>query len=502
MKNKFLKLALLGGFIISTHSCTKLDPQVYDQTIDFFKNPGQIAAGLAPAYTSLQGLSATSDFYVLQEVTSDEIVVPTRGSDWFDNGNWQRLWLHTWTPELGSINGAWEFIYGGVARTNLLLQTVANVQPAPANINTINAELKTIRALYYYLALDLFGNVPVVVDYQTELNKVSNRTRAEVFAFVEKEIKDNMNALPTEKSGATYGRMTKWFAHALLSKLYLNAQVYTGTARWADVITNADSVTSSGKYSLEGNFFDNFIIQNQTSKEAIFAIPMDVKNGVGSFGLQMATLHYQSNETFGITAGPWNGFCSNADFYNQFDNTDKRKNMFLVGQQFDPSGKPQIDKQVNLPLSFYPQVNTISSNEPLFRMAGVRCAKWEFTKDTWGVMDNDWIVSRLSEVYLNRAEAKFRSNIGDRGLSEFNLIRTRAGVIPWTAADLTLANIANERARELAWEGHRRTDMIRFGTYTNARTPDKAVSASFRTLFPIPKPQLDKNTNLKQNPGY
>lgn len=501
MKRQIIKLALISSFLISAHSCTKLDPTVYDQTLSFFNNPGQIAAGIAPAYTSLQGVVPTSDAYNLQEVTSDEVVVPTRGSDWFDNGDWQNLWLHKWNPNQGSINGAWSFIYSGVARVNLLLTQVAAITPAPTQINTINAELKTIRAYYYFLAMDLFGNVPIVTDFQTDLASVTNKPRAEVFAFVEKELKDNVSALPV-KGTSTYGRMTKEFAYALLSKVYLNAQVYAGTPRWTDAIAAADSVISSGKFNLEGDIFDNFVLQNQASNEIIFSIPCDVKAGVGGFGLQMATLHYQSNETFGITAGPWNGFCSNADFYNNFDDADKRKGMFLVGQQFDLNGQPQKDKQVNLPLVFTPEVNTISSTAPEFRMAGVRCAKYEYTKDTWGAMDNDWVVSRLGEVYLNRAEAKFRGAVGDLGLSDFNVIRARAGLADWSAANLTLPNIEKERARELAWEGHRRTDMIRFGTYLNARTPDKAVSESFRVLFPIPKPQLDRNPNLTQNTGY
>jgi hypothetical protein len=504
MKMKLFKIAIFGTFLMSAHSCTKLEPKVYDQTLSFFNNPGQIAAGIAPAYTSLQGLVPTSDVYALQEVTSDEVVIPTRGSDWFDGGDPQRLWLHTWTKEQGSMNGAWNFIYSGVARVNLILQQVAAVTPVPPQITNINAELKTIRAFYYYMALDLFGNVPIVTDFQTDLASVTNKPRAEVFAFVEKEIKDNISGLPV-KGNPTYGRMTKEFAFALLSKLYLNAEVYTGTPRWTDAIAAADSVINSGKFSLEGDIFDNFILQNQTSSEVIFTIPCDVKAGVGGFGLQMATLHYQSNETFGIQSTPWNGWCSNADFYNNFEDADSRKNMFLVGQQYkDSSGirVAQVDKAVNLPLSFYPEINTISSPAPIFRMAGVRCAKYEFTKDTWGAMDNDWVVTRLGEVYLNRAEAMFRGGVGDRGLADFNAIRARAGLGPWADGNLTLAEIEKERARELAWEGHRRTDMIRFGTYLNARVPDKKVSESFRILFPIPKPQIDRNPNLTQNPGY
>ena len=504
MKKSFVRI-LLFGILLTGAACTKLEPNIYDQAPLFWQTPEQIAAGIAPAYSELRGFPS-GDIFALQETTSDEIIVPTRGSDWFDNGDWQQMWLHTWTPNHGFINGAWGYIYGGIARVNLLLKTISELEERPADSVAIQAELKTIRAFYYYQALDLFGNVPIVANYEADLTTVQNRPRAEVFAFVESELTSALPSLTEVVDRKTYGRMTKWFAHALLAKLYLNAQVYTGTPRWADVITHTNAILNSGKYTLETNFFANFVIQNQLSKENIFSIPFDAKLGLGGLNFQMRTLHYQSNETFDLGNSPWNGFCSNADFYNQFDPADNRRKMFLVGQQYSKNGTPLMDKQVNLPLVFDPAVPAIQSNAASFRMAGARSVKYEPTPQTGGDMSNDYAVFRLADVILMKAEAQLRNGDAPGAILTLNTvsggvsIRSRAG-LPVFAA-ITLDELLRERAREMAWEGWRRNDLIRFGKYTEARNPAKAVSAATRQLFPIPKPQLDRNPNLTQNPGY
>lgn len=504
MKINFLKIALVGALMAGSFSCTKLDPNIYDQATEFWRTPEQIAAGIAPAYSELRPYPS-GDIFSLQEVTSDEIIVPTRGSDWFDNGDWQQLWLHTWTINHGMINGTWGYIYGGIARVNLILKTVSELDPVPDDIETINAELKTIRAFYYFMAMDLFGNIPIVENYEADLSTLANKPRAEVYQFIVDELTSNVDALTETVDGTTYGRMTKWFAYSLLAKIYLNAEVYTGTPQWAACIAACDQVINSNKFSLEANFFDNFKILNEASKENIFVIPFDANKGLGGLNFQMRTLHYQSNETFNLAASPWNGFCSTADFYNQFDQADARRNMFLVGQQYSKGGEPLKDKQVELPLVFNPEVPVIQSDAPQFRMAGVRSVKYEPTPNTGGDMSNDYAVFRLADIILMKAEAELRSGTGDP-LGTINMktgtvsIRSRAGLADFTT--ITLDELLKERAREMAWEGWRRNDLIRFDKFTDARQPAKAVSPDFRKLFPIPKAQMDRNPNLTQNPGY
>jgi hypothetical protein len=511
---KILKCAIAATLLL-TVSCTDLDTDVYDQVepSDFWNTPQQIAAGVAPAYAGLRGYTNTFGFYTysLLELSSDEIIVPTRGSDWSDNGNYRAMWMHTWTPTHPFMAGGWQFIYSGVAQVNQILGIVEALEPQPTDIGAIRAELKTVRAFYHYLALDLFGNVPIVESSDPE-TEICTRPRAEVFAFVEKELKDNLPNLPTEVSPLTYGRATQWFAHTLLAKLYLNAEVFIGVPRWSDCIAECDAVLNSGNYVLESDFFDNFIVVNEGSKENIFSLPFDIQNNLDFHITQLLTLHYNSGNTFGLASGGANGFCTAKPFYDMFDPNDARREMFLVGQQYEnqieDSLHLQYDTDVNLPLIFDPEIPVFSSPEASFRMAGARCAKWEFNKISWGNMSNDFAVFRLADVILMKAEAQYRNGDAGGALTTINQqvggvsIRSRAGMPDFAAGEMNPDGLLAERARELAWEGHRRNDMIRLGHFTDARVPEKAVSEAFRALYPIPAAELNKNPCLTQNPGY
>ena len=164
-----------------------------------------------------------------------------------------------------------------------------------------------IRDRYYYWLLDLFGNVPLVTSFSSANANPANASRAEIYAFVEKELTEALPNITGDVTGATYARMTKHAVNSVLAKLYLNAQRYTGTAQWDKAIAAADAVINSGKYSLESNFFDNFRTENASSKENIFAIPYD-KVFAGGFNLPQMTLHYESQKTFNLTDQPWNGY--------------------------------------------------------------------------------------------------------------------------------------------------------------------------------------------------
>ncbi|HET7896574.1 MAG TPA: RagB/SusD family nutrient uptake outer membrane protein, partial [Flavisolibacter sp.] len=421
--------------------------------------------------------------------------------DWADNGIWRDLWMHTWTPGSPPVENGWQFIYSAIARVNTILKTVEALNPKPATFTSIQAELKTIRAYYYLLALDLFGNVPLV-DENSDVSCLKNTPRADVFAYVEKEIKDNLPQLTTDVTPYTYGRATQWFAYAMLAKLYLNAAVYTGTPRWADCIAACDAILNGRRYSLETDFFANFSVANENSKENIFVIPFDREKGLDWFGIQVLTLNYVSNTTFGLESGGANGFCSPAAICQQFDARDKRRKMFLVGQQYinqveDPAHL-QYDR-LGQPLIFDPVITTFSIPYPKAEGAGARCAKWEFNKQGFGNMSNDFAVYRLADIVLMKAEAQFRNGDAAAALTTVNQktdgvsIRSRAGMPDFSAGEMNLDGLLAERERELSWEGHRRTDLIRFGHFTDARTPEKGVSENYRTLFPIPEPELAKN---------
>lgn len=490
-------------------SCTKLDTKVYSPVSDqnFWQTSDQIAAGIAPAYQALQNLPG-GNLLEISEVSGGEMIVPTRGNDWYDNGDHQSLWLHNWKPDRGPLDGLWSDFFNGIGKSNFTISVVNALTSKPSNIDAINAELKVLRAYFYFQAMDAFGNVPLVTDFNTNPNSITNSDRPTVFAFIEKEVKDNISLLPANKDATTYGRMTRWGAHMLLAKLYLNAQVYTGTARWNDCISECDSVIKSGVYSLSADYFDNFSVANDGSAENIFIVPFD-KKYIGGNNWEMQTLHYQSNATFGLSGSPWNGFCSTADIYNQYDNADKRKSMYLVGQQYGADGTALVDAQTSLPLVFTANVNSLSDPSAPFRLAGARNIKYHPEAGTSGGQSNDMVLFRLADAYLMRAEAEFRSGNLASARSDVNLVRERAfgeasgGAHDWLISDVTAANLYAERQREMAWECWSRQDAIRFGVFGNARNPGKTADADAHwQIFPIPAPEIISNPNLKQNPGY
>jgi len=535
LKNITTLLLVLGTMA----ACTKLDQKVYSvvPNQNFWQTPDQIAAGIAPAYSQLANIP-DGNFKDLQETSSDEQVVPARGSDWLADGQHIQLWSHTWNGETAQVRDAWNDLYSGIGKINFILGIVNSLSPAPPDLVKINAELKTLRALYYYWTMDLYGNIPLVTDFKTNPNSVTNSTRTEVFNFIEKELKDNLDFVTEEVSPATYGRMTKWTCFSVLAKLYLNAGVYTGTPRWADAVSMCDSVIKSSKYSLMSNYYDNFSATNETSAENIFVVPFDHIN-IGGNNIQTQTLHYQNNINFQLSSGAWNGYCSNAEFYSHYDTTsvytvkgqntyrtflDARSGQYLIGQQFTPaftyppntnvlyaSTDPSLkikDAQTGKLLSFYANITEISNPADTFRLAGLRNIKYFPNPGTQVSMNNDIPIFRLADILLMRAEASLRNGTATTtDLGYVNQIRQRAygGDLShdWTMVDLTLPHLLDERARELSWENVRRQDCIRFGTFKNARTPNKSVDADDHwQIYPIPVAQHDANANLKQNPGY
>jgi starch-binding outer membrane protein, SusD/RagB family len=500
---------LLGS--IATFSCTNLNTKVYSPVSDvnFWQTPDQIAAGIAPAYQALQNLP-DGNLYEMSEASGGDMITPTRGNDWYDNGDHLSLWLHTWKPDRGFINGLWSDLFNGIGKANFTLSVVNSLTNKPSNIDAINAELKVLRAYFYYQAMDNFGNIPLVTDFNTDPNKVTNTDRATAFAFIEKDIKDNISLLSANNDKSTYGRMNQWAAHMLLAKLYINAGVYLGAGkeRWADAITECTAVINSGKFSLSGNYFDNFAIDNTGSVENIFVVPYD-KTYIGGNNWEMQTLHYQSNQTFGLSGSPWNGYCATADVYNKFDASDKRIGMWLVGQQYASDGTALVDAQTNLPLVFTPNVTSTSDPSPAFRLVGVRNIKYHPEAGTAGNQSNDMVLFRLADAYLMRAEAKFQTGDLAGAAADVNIVRERAygetsgGAHDWTTADVTAPNLYSERQREMMWECWSRQDAIRFGVFGNARNPGKAADGDAHwQIFPIPAPQITSNPNLKQNPGY
>src|SRR5690606_3841795 len=230
-----LYILLFAGALCTGTSCTKFDVDMHSAyTEDTFpKTPDQFVAVTGPVYTSARGYFG--DYFDLQTAGSDEVVIPTRGGDWFDGGKWRDMHFHSWSPSHEVVRNAWNWGFNAIGTCNQVLGILENAEDSDQKNQTL-AEIKTMRAWYYYLMMDAYGNVPFVTTFDTGNELPSSAPREQVYEFVVTELEATLALLSEEKSEATYGRPTKWFAHALLAKAYLNAQVYAGTANWNKVV--------------------------------------------------------------------------------------------------------------------------------------------------------------------------------------------------------------------------------------------------------------------------
>ncbi|MEM7375430.1 MAG: RagB/SusD family nutrient uptake outer membrane protein [Bacteroidota bacterium] len=513
-----LKVVLISAVIMAIMpACTNLDEELFSEvTADsFFQSEDELISALGAAYTSLYSYMGTTSLYAAQEVSSDEMVVPTRGPDWGDGGHWVRLHQQLWTPEDPTVNNTWNFLFGGINACNRLIFQFEELQNPLTD--PFIGELKALRAVYYLWLLDLYGNVPIVTSFADADPTPSNNTRAEVYTFVEQELLANLDLVSPNVDGTTYGRVNQMVVRMALAKLYLNAEVYTGTEQWSKAVEQCNEIINSGNYALEPDYFNNFNLDNGGSAEFIFAIPYDAIFARG-FNIVMQSLSYINQQTYNLAAQPWNGWCTLEDFYNSYEDTDLRKGKpgtedgpstvrgnFLVGAQWDVTGKVRLEdagfEATDLdgaPYTFRAELNELFPNA--WREGGARVAKFEYEIGGQPNMNNDFPVYRYADVLLMKAEALWRQN-ADNGeaLSLVNQIRSRAGVEAFT--ELTPENLLAERGREMYIECHRRSDQIRFGVYTDEWW-QKPASEECKELFPIPRAQVDANPNLKQNDCY
>lgn len=514
MKNIFslsyLKVLVVGCLIMTAgNACTDLKEEQYSEVSQ--ATADEIEKGLADpekivlsAYNKLTGFGSHGGIFSMQEISTDEMIIPQRGGDWFDGGYWLRTQQHQFGSDIPGLDGTFSMLYSCISVCNRSIGKAPILIPSKST--EIVAELRALRALCYFYLCDMFGNVPLIKSYPGVLEEAATKPRLEIYNFIESELNA---ATPALSKNATYGRINYWAAKAILAKLYLNAQVYKGAPEWDKCIAACDEIINSGKYSIEPDYYNNFNATNQNSKENILVVPYDeVKRG--GFNMAQMTLHYASQATFKLRDQPWNGYCSLAEFYNSYDAIDKRKANFIAGPQFGPDGVTRlIDDGAEAadpdgkPLNYTPEVNELFPNA--LRQAGVRVGKYRFKPGATPELDNDFPLFRLGDIVLSKAEALWRKNPADAtALLLVNQIRTRAGVTPFTTVTLTSDNFLAERGREMFAESWRRNDMIRFGKffkkYDKFKTLDNEPAC--KGLFPIPKGQINSNTQLKQNECY
>lgn len=492
-------------------SCTNLDEEVYSDLTgkNFFSDPENLIYAFGTAYTNLYQLVGHKYGMVGIENGTDLTCVPQRGGDWFDGGEFHRWHRHTWSPTEGYVQRWWNVIFYGINTCNSLILQFELVEDA--DTKPAISELRALRALYYYWLIDIYGNVPisdrfdVPDDYQPE-----TKSRAEVYAWIESELLDVMGDLSKETGLAYFGRMNYYAAQMVLAKLYLNAEVYTGTAQWQKALTAVDSIYNSNKYSLSADFFDNFEEDATSSPEYILGLAFD-QIEARQFEIHLFTNHYNMAPVFKFEDNTWNGICFQEAFFNSFEEGDLRLGGLMHGKQYDAEGNqvedpsyeqfdpqnPTILDPDGIGLNLTPYINMLEPN--CLRQCGARVAKFPFIEGSDRYTGNDFPIFRYADLLLMKAELHIRLGLGGAdGL--IDEVRARAGVGP--LGSYTLEDLLAERARELYAEGHRRSDMIRFGVYGDPRWEKEDQSAPHTSIWPIPESQIQVNPMLQQNPGY
>lgn len=528
---------LLVALGFTANSCTDLEPEIFsDLTSENFpQTRGDVISTYLSVYTRLYPMMNHGGYMSIQEVSSDEMVIPQRGSDWFDGGIWLRTHRQRYDPTDPQYNTAWSFLYLGVLEANRAINIITNFEGLPDDEKLpLLAELRSLRAYFYYLLLDSFGDVPLIDENSDPENlEPEASSRTDVFNYVIGELTDGAvtNNLSRATGVNTYGKINYWVNRALLSRLYLNAEVYSGTDRSAEAEAMADEVINSGEYALTDDYFVNFDPDNsngfQSTSENMWVIPYDEPAIASGFNIPQMTLHYSSQQTFNTQDQPWNGYCTLQEFYNSYDSTDIRKGEFgsaqvrgnfLAGPQYEADGETPLgdssgddpidtdfermaqeivdDENFNA-VEFEPRLNALEPNA--FRQAGARVFKYGYELGTPNTIQNDFPIIRYAEVLMNKAEAMMRQGKGGYSMM-VNMIRSRAGLED-VDDNMSMDELLAERGREFFYEGTRRQDLIRFGRFTDTWA-FKEPAPSTAVLFPIPQPQLDANRNLQQNEGY
>lgn len=449
-----------------------------------------------------QGLHGTGrGVYDLNSLTTDEQILPTRGGDWYDGGYWQDLHNHAWTADDHSIRDTWDYLFKVVMLCNSGIAHIEAYDKAdkdPELLAEYKAELRALRAMYYWYLLDLYGRVPIVTRTDIPTDSVQLASRKEVYEFAVNELLESMTILPVKIAnaplGSYYGRMTYLVASFVLMKLYLNHVVYTGEenpALYDAIVSYADML--SGFYILESNLMANFALENDRSMENIYVIPREVGKYIAQYKYEHRTLHYNHAAALGM--GGENGTSATLETLDVFgyktDHQDPRFDLYFYYDTVYVNGDIVYRADGKTPLVYEADKVALDVSGTTYeKTAGARLNKYEH--DPNGIQDcnvarNDIVLFRYADAVLMKAEAKLRK--GESAYAEIKLIRDRVGASEIAAP--TLEDIYHERWRELMWEGWHRNDMIRFSKWTG-----------HTTVFPIPADMLRIHQDWEQNEGY
>ena len=538
MKHRFFALSVLA-LSLSLTSCLDETPkdqipetEIYDSANSLYVNAVASLYNYIGAHEEGDGLQGTCrGIYDYNTLTTDEAIIPIRGGNWYDGGLWENMYDHTWTATDTDLYNVWKYLYKVIVLSTKSLETIEKHKALLTEQQRVDytAEVRAVRAMYYYYAMDMFGRIPILQSSTQKTADIRQSNRSDVFWYVVKELQDVAPLLANEHSnlqGNYYGRVTRPVAWFLLAKLSLNAEVYTdddwtdsshpdgktimfdieGNKKnaWQTCVHYCDLITAAG-YTLEADYTKNFAVHNEGSTENIFTIPLDKILYLNEFHYLFRSRHYAHGGAY--SGASENGTCATLHTMavNGFgtETPDARLDMNFYTGKVEVDGK-YVTLDNGTPLEYKPlAVEENLTASPYLETAGARMKKYEVDRTAYSdgrMPDNDIVLYRYADVLLMKSEAKVRN--GESGDEEMNAVRSRVGMPSISA---TLDNILNERLLELVWEGWRRQDMIRFGTYGkqyDIHTPSEADKKGYTTVFPIPEKAHELNPNLKQNPGY
>ena len=538
MKHRFFALSVLA-LSLSLTSCLDETPkdqipetEIYDSANSLYVNAVASLYNYIGAHEEGEGLQGTCrGIYDYNTLTTDEAIIPIRGGNWYDGGLWENMYNHTWTATDTDLYNVWKYLYKVIVLSTKSLETIEKYKALLTEQQRVDyaAEVRAVRAMYYYYAMDMFGRIPILQSSTQKTADIRQSNRSDVFWYVVKELQDVAPLLANEHSnlqGNYYGRVTRPVAWFLLAKLSLNAEVYTdddwtdssrpdgktimfdieGNKKnaWQTCVHYCDLITAAG-YTLEADYTKNFAVHNEGSTENIFTIPLDKNLYLNEFHYLFRSRHYAHGGAY--SGASENGTCATLHTMavNGFgtETPDARLDMNFYTGKVEVDGK-YVTLDDGTPLEYKPlAVEKNLTASPYLETAGARMKKYEVDRTAYSdgrMPNNDIVLYRYADVLLMKSEAKVRN--GESGDEEMNALRSRVGMPSLSA---TLDNLLNERLLELVWEGWRRQDMIRFGTYYNQydiHTPSEADKKGYTTVFPIPEKVRELNPNLKQNPGY
>jgi len=532
-------LFMSGLFVFAINGCTKLDETIYSEinSNNFYNNKREVMQAALRPFTHMAAWIAPTGqngYYYHAELSADQLAWPQKGRHGYDGGDHFRQHYHTWTDNEGRMRNAWDLLWTGLGYTNAAIIDLQEIDYAALDISdtemaAILAELKVLRAYHYMKIMELWGNVPIVTWIGEPLNPEQS-SKEEVFNFIKTELEENVPLL-LKNSNELIGRVTQTAGYAMMAELYLNAEYWIGTPMWdeciaaCDKIINGDAGGINGGPTLADDLTTTFSNVNHTSPEALFQIAYSRKGGfeMGWGGFFMG---YDSmKDVLKVGYGGWNSFVVIPTAFDAYEENDlRKKEWFLFGPQYKYGTNEPVmgdEEWAGKPLVFVNSIRRESEGDLTSEgsmaegeeNSGARFHKYKSgTLDDPNYLENDYVIYRLTEIYFNKAEAIMRKNGGNATQEAVDLInasRERAfSAADWpsekyTTATLTMDELLAEKGREFIFEGKRRTDLIRFGEFTNGTWWDHEPTGDpNREIYPIPHTQIAANPSLTQNPGY